>query len=273
MRSLLLCMFLVCGVAGAEPRRYEWVQTENVDQWALMDYARPFAQRQVGVYEVSRGEYSPLVNDKWMKPEEPPAGAGLPPGCAQRALPTGVMASKIPSGDHVYHNGKEISKEEALALLAGNKALHSIEGDKIPDDSKKIRVNVIGTVQGCAAPVTAAKKHAEFAVTEYRPEAWMINRQGFYYPADPTIYIQQPDGTVIRRLDGWQGDELFDKVLQEVVGRKIGPNPAYEPAKDEGWFKKNILPVLQGDIPWIPVVVVAGLLGYALWSRRKKVSL
>lgn len=273
--ALLVCFTLFCGLCFAQSQRYVWIRCDDSDQWALMDNSRPVRDRQLGVFQISKDSYFPLDGDSWLAAEEPPQGAGLPPG-VQRKLPTGVVASKVPSGNHTYYKGQEISKDQALALLAGQKALNSVQGNgKIPDDSKKIRISIIGSSQACAAPLAVAKKHPEFVTVDYRPEAWMITRQGFVTPKDPTIYIQQPgpDGADIRRLDGYEGDVAFEAVLHEVIGRKIAPNPQYDAGKDEGWYKKNLAPLLNAEVPWLPVAVVGGLLFYALWSRRKKIAL
>lgn len=292
LTSVVCLVCLVNGQVNGQafqnlPQRYFWQQIEgNPDQWALMDLSRPFNSRQVGVYVLSKDEYSPLIEEHWGIPEEPPALAGLPPGCQHKALPTGVISSRITKGDHVYHNGEEISKEQALALLAGKAAYEvskksvGAEGDsRIPDDTKKIRVSVIGSEVACKEPLELAKKYPGLLVVDYRPDDWMIKRQGFVVLADPTIYIQEPGekGKVVRRLDGWLGAEKFTEVLQEITSisqqaeRRVAPNPDYDPNKDEGWYKRIIIPALEG-FPWIPAATVGSFVVFALWSRRKKIA-
>lgn len=269
---LSLCLLALCVPAGnAEPAgRYCWVSAPP-DQWALLDLARPQGQRQIGSWDIDSGTYTPLLFDKWLAPEEPPAGAGLPPGCKRRNPPTGVMMSKITGGDLVLRGGKEISKKKALELLGSPPVQH--QGDKkVPDDKNKIRINIIGSKAATALPMAVAARHPDLVSVAYDPSAWMIQRQGFLVKSDPTVYIQAPDGAVLRRLEGYQGDAAFETVLQEV-SRKIAPVPNYDGAKDEGWLPRlrPLIPSLSGGLPWIPLAIIGAGLAYCLWSRRKKI--
>lgn len=278
--AVLCCLFLAVPApdvqAQAHAARWSWMRTPaDADQWALLDGTLPAGRRQVGVLEAASGVYTPYdrAANQWGRPCEPPAGAGLPPGCRLRLPPTGVIEGKLHhSGSHITRGGHQISKQEALATLAGKPLVGG--GKPMPMDGGKRRVNVIGSAAKCAAAMAAAGKHAEFDATEFRPDAWQITRQGFLATADPTIYVQEPDGTVIRRLDGYEGDAAFEAVLSEIAtGHRVRPNPEYDGTKDAGWLAR-IKPWLSwgvGGVPWIPLALTGALLGFALWSYRKKV--
>lgn len=259
----LLCLLLLCSAASAAP--FEWVPASDT-QWARLDLARPVGNRQVGCYDSETELYTPLNAGEWGASEDIPEGMELPAGCKRPCRPrhpTGVVWSKTPKDEHVYLRGKEISKEDAMIMLGAP--------NKVPDDKDKPRITVIGSKEKCAGPLSIAKKHAEFISEEYRPEFWAIQRQGFKTSVDPTIYIQDPKGGTYRRLDGYKGDTEFETVINDVLGRKIGPQPNNDPKKDPGW--KRFLPSfpdLTTDVPWIAIGVIVVLLTVAIIRRKEK---
>jgi hypothetical protein len=268
-----VCFFAALGLLLCFPGptfavNYVWY-APNEYQWALLDYDRPAGQRQIGIWDTATGLYTPLIDGEWGAqcscPSTPPPGISRR---RERELPTGVDHRRLPQAPRIWRNGKEISHGEAMKLLA--------EDDKrIPDDKALPRCTIIGSSAACAAPLAVAKHHSEYVTMEYRPDAWMIARQGFYAPSDPTIYIQKADGTVIRRLDGYEGDEKFEAALNGS-DRKIAPTPNYDPSKDDGWLSriKPFLPALPG-LPklnqyWLPISVIGGLLFMAVYTRKQK---
>lgn len=279
---ILVCCFFFCLPTSTQAARYVWQQAD-ARTLALLDYDQPAGTRHVGSYDIPSGVYLPFTDGQWGKPSPLPAQLPegvIPPRKPQpkpEDKPTGVIIAKVPQGEGVWKNGVEIDRQKALDML-GAPRRRVADDDRIPDDQKHIRVSVIGSKEKCAGPVAVAKQHKDLVTADYRPDAWMIQRQGFVCKNDPTIYIQDAKGAVLRRLDGYEGDTAFESVLEDVE-RKIGPDPIYDPSKDEGWTprlpklpKLPRIPKLPSseDLPWMPAAVATVLTAWAFLKKSVK---
>jgi hypothetical protein len=137
--------------------------------------------------------------------------------------------------------GKPVSREEAV---------ETIQTGKIPDDSGKLRVTVIGAqterdrVSGDLMTSPSFKDlRADLVCKFYPANAWEVSK-GFFTAGHPTIYGQYPDGKVFHRQDDYEGgaEALADAIRQA--------DPNYDPAKDtdarSGTFS-GILNAIKGE--------------------------
>jgi hypothetical protein len=251
---------------------------------------------QLGSYSYSGGYYRPLLADgswglKTVPPIEVPARASKltppvkkPTGCScgpectceecdcirkgkcndkcpcipkevpAADLPTGVIREKVNEGHHQM-NGKETSLEALKdALIGGNLA----------DDSSFLHLTAIGTEVACLAFLkdtkdpSLASYMANVHVQQYRPTDWPI-RNGFRLGQKAiTVYLTQPDGTVLARVEDYQGVPT----LLDIFKPKPKPIPV-PPTPDP------LLPDAPTDIPLVPLAVI-GAAGAILYFSRKK---
>lgn len=105
--------------------------------------------------------------------------------------------------------------------------------DKLPDDSGKPFVTVIGQGSNTESAFTAlASLRSETRLGKFAADAWQVKGIGLAAKGDPSIVVQDPSGRVIYREDGFDGDGKA--LLARVSGKLRRPNPDYDPAKDPG---------------------------------------
>lgn len=230
--------------------QYEWrAFPDDASQVALWHNGR-----QIGGYHLLEDYYRPLdaATGRWGERCAPPVD---PP---RRNF--GLAQDKIRDGDHYSLNGREVSKEQIQQVLGDS---------KVPDDSGKLRITVIGdpnwrsVVEDFARHPALASYKDKVVAAWYAPDHWAIARQGFVTSGRPTIYVQAPDGTVLHRQDDYQGGA---EALAEAL-RKIDPN--YRPEKDRDLRKSGLLNRFLPHIPWSVPATLASAAALLFLLRRK----
>jgi hypothetical protein len=254
MRLTLLGLAAVLALAGPARAQYEWrAFADDINQVALYHEGR-----QIGAYHLVKDYYRPLdpATLEW--------GQRCPPPIAPPRRNFGLIQDKIREGDHYRLNGREVSKEQI------QQALGDAEGRQVPDDSRKLRITIIGDPNYRSAVAADLARHPALApwkdrivAVGYAPDHWAITRQGFHATGQPTIYIQGPDGAVLHRQDDYQGGAA---ALAEVL-RKLDPN--YKPANDRDRRKVDLSGWLLPRIPWSVPAVLFGAVVLFVFLRRK----
>jgi hypothetical protein len=224
------------------PTRYIWKCEPGGTCWGLFIAG---TKQQVGAWTAEGGyqsvTYDANGNDAWSKTCEPPAplpglirvyGAGKSEEGKQiesdGTANFGVKRSGVQrTGCHYRLNGKEVGRDEAVqALKAG--------APNLPDDSGKKTLTIIGPAESrkqveadLAGPL--AQQASAFRVKSYAPDNWAVARYGFVTSGNPTIYVQNPDGKVLARMDGYRGAAELGEVLSQAMRAK---DASYDPAKD-----------------------------------------
>jgi hypothetical protein len=151
-------------------------------------------------------------------------------------LPTGVEADKVGiHGEQYRINGRLAAKKHAIETIEKG------DGGQVPDDTKKLRLTIIGTEADQARVLADVNSHAAFAslkdkllTQDYSPANWALSA-GFVTTGGPTIYLQAPDGKVLLRQDSYAGADA----LAEAI-RKADPN--YDPTRDPNGKPKPVQP-------------------------------
>ena len=173
----------------------------------------------------------------------------------------GVDQDKL-SGEDEYsvhdRNGcRNISKSEA----------HKIVGQKLQDDSNKLRITVIGedgTQKRVTADIRGLMKDIDnWAILRgYPPNHWSLE-PGFVTTGSPTIYCQAPSGKVLHRQDDYQGggEELSEALRKAKSG--------YDSKKDPDLRKTQLPPPVTVNPLQYGLAAVVGA-GVMLYSKRRK---
>lgn len=130
----------------------------------------------------------------------------------------GVDSNRLERGQHEHYflNGSLVSRQTAISAVTG-----------IPDDSKLLRLTVIGPKEAREVVVNDFKNNPMFSqyrdkvvVQDYSPDHWAVQKVGFYTQGSPVIYLQAPNGKVLHRQDDYVGgpEGLFTAL------RKADPN-------------------------------------------------
>lgn len=256
---------LALGLLGPSPalaQVYQWRQLpDDAGVLALLQDGR-----QVGVYYVLEDVYrARLANGAWSPPM---TSCVLPIKPPKRNF--GVAENHLHLGSHYSLNGRTVERNviEQVLQESGVKP-RQVEDQKIPDDSRKQRLTVIGP-RAQTEPVLRDFQSSEhlrpfkdkFLVTAYEPSHWSIQRQGFRTTGQPTIYVQDVDGTVLHRQDDYEGGaEALARALRQI-------DPEYRPEKDKD--RRKIFPLLKlPTLPW-GLLAVLGLAAMVLVLYRKK---
>lgn len=131
------------------------------------------------------------------------------------AMPAGPPQNfgRTDGGEQGYwRNGERVTRDDVL---------HDIQS-RIPDAAHMRRITVIGKETDRKAAVDIIGSPSWAVVRVYDPDDWYVAWQGFVRTGAPTVYIQEPDGTVLHRQDNLDG-------LKQAVARS---SPDYDPAKD-----------------------------------------
>ena len=163
----------------------------------------------------------------------------------------------------------DASKEQVID------AIHA----KIPEESKKIRVTIIGGADDRqrvaeALPKIEAPLRERLAVWSVPPDHWSLTdtatgKPVFRTDGKPTIYVQAPDGKVLHRQSDFGGVQDFEAIRKAVKN--------YDSAKDPDLCKAAPDPVPPGADAarqlYAPGLVLAlGLLGY-LFCHAKEMNM
>lgn len=169
----------------------------------------------------------------------------------------GVDSSKIHKGDH-HINGMPCTKEQLISAIKD-----------VPHDQDRPRLTLIapepalGILRKILAPF--AQEHG-LVFQAYPPDSWAITGAGFKTDTDPVVYLQQPNGKVLLRLDHFTGQT--DGPLVETV-RKL--EPSYDPAKDPTGTSDPIQSILN-TLRQLPGEVWAAILTiFYLYTQKKGV--
>jgi hypothetical protein len=251
--------FVFFGLAGLlaltrpAQAQYEWRSfADDVNQMALYHEGR-----QIGAYHLVEDYYRPLD----------PATLRWGERCSSPIAPPrrnfGLTQGKIREGDHYSLNGREVSREQIQQVLGDSER-------KVPDDSGKMRLTVIGDPNWRSIVEEDFLKHPALATWKdkivaawYPPDHWAIARQGFQTSGRPTLYIQAPDGAVLHRQDDYQGGAV---ALAEVL-RKLDPH--YKPEKDRDRRKVDLTRWLPSKVPWSVPLVLLSAAALLFFLRRK----
>jgi hypothetical protein len=185
----------------------------------------------VGAWNVRGGFYQPYTGGVWGPATAPPwpvpaaytAKTETPKVIGQAdPLNFGLERDKIGDDAPAYSvNGKWCSKRDAYEL---------IQDKSLVDDSKKLRITVVGTEAKCTPVMTDLKSDSalkeitkDIVVRDYRPDHWHVD--GVFATGDPAIYYQQADGTVLARWESYPGAQQFGEQLRKS-------HPDYDPKRD-----------------------------------------
>ena len=137
----------------------------------------------------------------------------------------GIDRSRLNGGERITLDGHQITRAEASEAL---------ESGGLTDDSKKLRLTVIGDeaerrrvrddLKGPLSDVAA-----QCLVQDYPPDHWAVAKAGFYTNGRPTIYVQAADGKVLHRQDDYADGP---DGLRRAFERLRRPDPDYQPKKD-----------------------------------------
>lgn len=203
---------------------------------------------QVGSWHASHG-YWRLDAGKWQRSTLP---VNLPDGVADEH---GVVADKIDDGGYKL-NGKRCSKDEAY---------RRIEQSPLIDDSKKLRLLIIGQRRDeVLAAIKADDKLKElctrFIVQSYPSDHWHVAEVGFKTDGNPSIYFLKPHGdgkaTVLLRLDEFTDATKLAGAVSYAI-RKADPD--YDPNNDPKMPKPKPSPTPTPDSDELPPFTWAGV--------------
>jgi hypothetical protein len=204
-------------------------------QVALCQYGK-----QLGNYSFTEACYREyLGNDRWGPATIPPVEQ--PPCPEKYRKKTTRLGGKDNYGvdlDHLAReatyalNGRRVQRHEAFqAILAGN---------SLTDDTRKLRVTVIGDEKKCAAVVKDLKAAFgdDLLIQSYRPGHWALkvfNLDQIANPPDPIIFVESPPDSkgrarVLYTQFGYDGDDDAGKLVEAV--RQADPNFRPHPSPD-----------------------------------------
>ena len=195
-----------------------------------------------------------------------PEGQGIAAPPESVPWPTGVEWDKVSTKERTTIGGTVVTKSQGLQYIEG---LPNGKGDHIPNDGRWLRVTAIGTPAETNALAEDLQKDPKllpfknkYVLQLYDPlepkTAWAVNRAGFVTEGHPSIYVQEPSGRTLARLDHYPGPAGMATVLSASL-RKV--DPSYDPKKDPD-------PTNPLNLP-LPAVVLGGcLLFLLLYGKR-----
>lgn len=168
------------------------------------------------------------------------------PAAGEAGRRNGVEWDKVGElGPRYTWRGREVTRDQAARLIQG----------RLVDDSLWLRVTVIGKdAEGRNRIAREATAHPGIAgkalVQAYAPDDPMIAGLGFVHDeAQPTVYVQAPDGKVLHRQTGYRGVEQLAEAVRKAA-------PSYDPGKDPDVMRPAVpkladlkLPEKLSDVP------------------------
>lgn len=224
--SLLFTGLVAAQCWGQQPTLGRASPTERIvlSKINTTEYAVSIDGKQVGNFDLSNMTFRPCDSKKWGDP---------------------IKLLEIEDPQDWREHGVDKSK-----LKIRNPVTSDIE---IPDDSKKLRVTVIGGVATRAKAVediTDAK--LDVVLWQCSKDHWSLadtetGKPAFKNDGSPTIYVQAPDGKVLHRQDDDKG----------VVGaiRKASKDYKFENDPD---LRKEVVPLspLAAPIGVLPMLLM-----------------
>lgn len=152
-----------------------------------------------------------------------------------------------------YHHegGERVLTRQEMSELLGSTGL--------PEDAGQLRVTAIGAeadrkgvIAALASDPALAEWRGKLAVQSYAPDEWPVKDSAFFTGGKPTVYVQQPDGTVLHRQDDFaDGAAGLAKALKSASSRAVKPSPGpalrgpkagYDTKKDADLRKEGVVP-------------------------------
>jgi len=276
MNAILLTVALACGgwgggscgpvgPAASIPAELRWLQhDDDRDCYCLFR-----GNVQIAAYRKSIDVYRTYdaAAKTWGPSECPPWREKATPRKFEQKIDLekepGLQRDKFDLDDRGWRlNGRPISEETARAIL---------RGEGIPDDSRKLRLTVIGSeaerkpvlADLAAAPALAGIRE-QLVIQDYPPGHWAL-KCGFRTDGHPTIYLQSPDGKVLSRQDAYGGPEQLAGAIRKA-------RPDYKPDADPNLSKPTpLVPGVNfGSVP--PMAWLAGLAGISFLALNRRQS-
>lgn len=122
-------------------------------------------------------------------------------------------------------NGVQVPREAVYEAIQS--------GGQLTDDSRKLRVTVIGPEADCKRALEAmpAELKGRYLVQSFRPDNFLVARAGFKTDGTPTVYLQDPpDPKTGMGYVHWREDAFTADTWEHV--RRADPD--HKPANDPG---------------------------------------
>lgn len=174
-----------------------------------------------------------------------------------RWMTHGTDPERLTPREEYRVGGQVVSRDEALKAL---------QSGRLTDDSKKLRLTVIGS--GAERQKVLSGLPSEVRdrclVKDYAPDHWAVKGAGFKADGHPTVYVQAPDGKVLHRQDDGEGvaeavrkaDPNYDPKKDPDLRKAPQPNPSPAPAP----APPSAPPEVPGWVWWV-FTALAGLVG------------
>ena len=169
---------------------------------------------------------------------------------------TGVVRDELSDRAVFRHGEYSVSRDDVVLALQAS----------IPCDGKCRRVTVIGPKEDRARVESDWKNDPSlqqlkqgFVFKSYDPDHWQVKGYGFKSDGKPTIYVQEPDGKVLDRLDGYSGPAELANSLRRC-------RPDYDPSKDRLGAS-----LISGKArPFVTMGLLLGVGLVVVWSVGRK---
>lgn len=166
-------------------------------------------------------------------------------------------------GDPVPLFRQQFDKEHGVDRSKLQPTQRTGDAVDIPDDSKKLRVSIIGTKEQRKPVVDAVKDEANIVVWQCEPDHWSLTdtetgKRIFRTDGTPTVYVQAPDGKVLHRQDDGR----------EIVGAIRKASKGYQSDLDPD-LRKPVAPPATPIAPSsLPALVVFGGIVFAMFRHK-----
>lgn len=235
-----------------------------------------YGGRCVGAFWEKDGLYYPYdwIQGKWLPAAPPPE----PLPDRLRAVADAKAAAKAAGPEVVQNFGVDTAKlsgsTEPRYWVNGRRcnrrqAVEAITAGQLVDDSKKLRVTLIGPEadrRKAEAELAAGPERDKYLLQSYPPDHWAVARVGFVTTGKPTVYLQKPDGKVLLRQDVWDGPDRLIAAIRKA-------DPTYDPRKDPDGKPAPAVPGVDGLLDWArgnPLLLLAAVVAAVvfLFPRR-----
>jgi hypothetical protein len=242
--------------------------------------------RQIGGWDSKGRYYRPYdaVADSWgdvthapFAPPDEPCDCSSRCACEHNCFcPSGKLCTDacrclVPStGDMPVEENYGIDREKL-----NREPRRTIQATAIPDDTKKLRLTLIGAdadrkpIESDLAshPLLTPLKD-QFVLWSKAPDHSSVKNVGFVTAGHPSIYVQSADGKVLHRQDSYRGPEQLAEAIRKA-------NPNYDPKNDPDLTKKPApAPTPEADdVPVWPLSLgnlLTGVASLVLLLKGKK---